>query len=101
MSIFFLTKMLLKRNELCSVNQKLSLNYWKPLFLLSSRRIASKRDVSAFVTSLVILTGLNKAYYKIYSLRNGGATYLAKRGVPDYTIKMLGRWNNNALQIVY
>ena len=94
--VYLLTKMLLMRRKLSFNNKKVKLNYWMPLFVLKNGYIVSKRDVSSFLTALVIVSGLKKKFYKPYSLRIGGATYLAKRGVPDYTIKMMGRWNSSA-----
>jgi integrase len=38
--------------------------------------------------------GLNPASYSGHSMRRGGATSLAQRGVPDHLIKVLGRWKS-------
>ena len=94
--VYLLTNMLLIRKTLSKVNRKVKLNYWKHLFVLKNGCIVSKRDILSFLTSLVIVSGLKKRFYKPYSLRIGGATFLAKRSVPDYIIKMMGRCNSSA-----
>jgi hypothetical protein len=41
---------------------------------------------------------LNKQSFAGHSLRRGGATSLALRGVPDHLIKVLGRWRSDCYQ---
>ena len=40
--------------------------------------------------------GLNSSAYAGHSFRIGAATTASKRGIPDATIKMLGRWESSA-----
>ena len=42
---------------------------------------------------------LDSSRFSGHSFRIGGATSLARRGVPDYIIKMLGRWKSKAFRV--
>lgn len=68
-----------------------------PLFLTSSGK---ELTVSALVIStqaLLTLAGIaNAELYKGHSFRRGGATSLHLAGLPDTTIKAMGRWRSFA-----
>ena len=77
--VFMISKMLSFRQTLAQVNRRVKLEYFMPLFCLSNGKIVTKRNISKFLKGLAIISGLNIKLYKPYSLRIGGATYLAQR----------------------
>ena len=67
-----------------------------PLFLLSSR-VPLKRET--FVSRLkqgLSSAGIDFSGYNGHSFRIGAATTAARVGIPDSTIKILGRWESSA-----
>ena len=42
--------------------------------------------------------GLESSHYAGHSFRIGAGTTAAERGIPDSTIKVLGRWKSEAFQ---
>ena len=50
------------------------------------------------VRALADAAGLTKAHFAGHSFRIGGATDLARNGVPDHLIKTIGRWKSDCYQ---
>lgn len=72
-----------------------------PLFVQStSNHAALTRDIMITATrSLLRMLGLNENEYHGHSFRKGGATSLAKAGVADSMIQLLGRWLSDCYKL--
>jgi hypothetical protein len=81
-------------NSLTLVNKSLL----TPLFALRNGRVISAAYFIRCLRWFIITTeskhhiGLRSHLFAGHSLRRGGATSLANRGVPDHVIQYLGRW---------
>ena len=70
-----------------------------PLFRLNDGRPLTR---SHFVTALragLSASGIDQSQYCGHSFRIGAATTAAQQGIPDSTIKMLGRWESSDYQL--
>ena len=94
--VFLLDKMLAMRAKLAMRQRKFKLAYDRPLFLLENGTILSRFDVSKVLKLVAEKLGLDKKCFTGYSFRIGGATSYARRGYPEYIIKILGRWKSQA-----
>ena len=48
------------------------------------------------VKNMLSLINVDPTPYSSHSMRHGGATNLAERGVPDYVILAVGRWRSDS-----
>ena len=94
--VYLLSKMLSMRQTLAKTDPKFKVQYFRPLFMLRNGSILSKYDVSKVVKVVAEKLGIEQSKFKGYSFRIGGATSYARRGYPDYLIKILGRWRSDA-----
>ena len=68
-----------------------------PLFLMSSGRELTVSTLVSVTQALLSRAGIaNAELYKGHSFRRGGATSLHLAGLPDTTIKAMGRWRSFA-----
>ncbi len=88
------------KGDPCSVHEMLSLlkmgtfsSTSEPIFRMSSGNILSKRMISNAIKNCCLKENLNPAEYSPHSLRKGGATDLARDGVPEWMIQKIGRWS--------
>ena len=66
-----------------------------PLFLYKNGQPLSYNGLVAVVRALASVCGAPPKEYAGHSFRRGGATELARRGVPDRVIQKLGRWRSD------
>ena len=70
------------------------------LFVWSTGRLVMYNDFLKVIKQLAVKAGVDyPASYSGHSFRAGGATALAKAGVPDHRIKLIGRWLSDAYQL--
>ena len=67
-----------------------------PLFLLQSGDPLSRQVLVTAVRNALSSTGLDVTLFNGHSFRIGAATSAALAGVPDSTIKLMGRWKSSA-----
>ncbi|XP_020911320.1 uncharacterized protein LOC110249079 [Exaiptasia diaphana] len=87
---------------LCSMKKNLQLQHLRtdfttssPLFRLTNGLPNSRQALMDFVSSLLLLIGLNPSRYSGHSFRIGGATSASLAGLTDYEIQLLGRWKSD------
>ena len=69
-----------------------------PLFVFASGKAMTREPLVANLRLLCTRLGLDTGDYCGHSLRIGAATTAAERGVPDWLLKALGRWESNCYQ---
>jgi hypothetical protein len=69
-----------------------------PVFTLKDGSKVDRAWVTNRLRSRLAAMGMNANDYSGHSFRKGGASSLAERGVPDSTIKQMGRWKSVAYQ---
>ena len=95
-----LEKMLIFRNKLAKNNKKLCLNSNNFLFILSNGTPVSRSDISTMLKALLFKCKIPEPdRYKGHSFRIGGATSLARRGVPSHIIQIMGRWRSDCYKL--
>ena len=67
-----------------------------PLFYFQDKRPLTRDRFVVKVREALSSTGLNQEKYAGHSFRIGAATTAAQCGIPDSTIKLLGRWESSA-----
>ena len=67
-----------------------------PLFLFRSGAPLSREILVRAVRSALSSTGIDASLFHSHSFRIGAATTASFAGLPDSTIKMLGRWKSSA-----
>lgn len=77
----------------------LALSADAPLFMLSDGSILWRKHVTDCLKNCARKLDLDESRFTGHSFRIGGATSLARRGVPDHIIKMLGRWKSKAFRV--
>ncbi|KAL1282097.1 hypothetical protein QQF64_000900 [Cirrhinus molitorella] len=92
-------------NSLCPFTSML--NYLKirprtsdnsPLFIHSNGFPMTKRWFRIHLSTTLTAAGLSPDIFTSHSFRIGAATTAAERGVPESTIKLLGRWSSSAYE---
>lgn len=84
-----------------SIRDRFTTSPTSPLFLSSTNKPLSKKEFVSALQCLIEVAnqqynlGLNSTHFKGHSLRSGGATSLAMRGVPEHIIATIGRWNSD------
>ena len=69
--------------------------------LRQSNRPMSYTSVREVVKNKCIQLGLDQSKYGVHSLRAGGATEAANRGVPERLFKRHGRWASDSSKDLY
>ena len=69
-----------------------------PLFQWKDGRPLTREAIVSHVRQALHVLGLESSHYAGHSFRIGAATMAAERGIPDSTIKVLGRWKSDAFQ---
>ena len=67
-----------------------------PLFIHANGTPLTRVELIRHVRQALRLRGFDVSNYSGHSFRIGAATTAAARGIPDATIKMLGRWESSA-----
>ena len=95
-------KMISKRIQLTKnrkVFSKLRIEPNNLLFCLRNGKPVSRYDIKTKLEQLCIKCELDATRYKGHSFRIGGATSLARRGIPSHIIQVLGRWKSDCYKI--
>ena len=69
------------------------------LFIDERKSPLTKQRLSQDLNCTLMKAKIDPSHYKTHSFRIGAATTAAACGIPDSTIKMLGRWSSNAFQV--
>jgi hypothetical protein len=69
-----------------------------PLFILPNGRPMTKEWFRVHLAKVVEGCGLPSPLYTGHSFRIGAATTAAEQGLPDASIKRLGRWSSTAYE---
>ena len=94
-----ISAMLLARQILAKTNPKMQLTIDSPLFLLDTGKILTRSNIKKRFQKLIQQMNLNLADFKLYSLRIGGATSMARRGVDHRVIQIAGRWKTDCYRV--
>jgi integrase len=70
-----------------------------PLFIRKPGTPISYSSFSNFLKQRAYMVGLDPKVISSHSLRRGGATFAAKCGVSDSSIKLLGDWKSDCYQV--
>ncbi len=70
-----------------------------PLFRFADGSPLTKRSLNMLVKTLSQRVGITPDRYSTHSFRIGAATTAATAGLPDWKIRMLGRWLSDSYQI--
>ncbi len=70
--------------------------YNDPLFQFKNGQILARKRVSAILKSLCLRINVDPKKFPAHSFRKGGATALARAGVAENVIQILGRWSSQA-----
>lgn len=70
-----------------------------PLFLFEDGKFLTRDRLIRNLRDTLLQVGVNATHFAGHSFRIGAATTAAAKGVPDSTIKMLGRWESSAYQL--
>ena len=71
----------------------------QPLFQFSDGRNLTRASLNNNLKALLHICGLDSSHYTSHSFRIGAATTAGAAGLPDWLIKVLGRWKSDAYQI--
>ena len=71
----------------------------RPLFHFSVGTPLSRKRLNQLVRDLAERVGIPAGRYSTHSFRIGAATTSAAAGIPDWKIRMLGRWLSDAYQL--
>ena len=77
---------------------RLSEHNLSPLLLYSSGTAMTRAQFVQQTRLHLALLGMDTKLYSGHSFRAGSATTAAMNGLPDWQIKLLGRWNSDAYQ---
>ena len=83
------------RKKIAGRSKKLAIRPDNFLFCLENGTPLSRADIRVYLKALVKKCGWDEKRYTSYSFRIGGATSLAKRGIPSYKIQIMGRWRSD------
>ena len=70
-----------------------------PLFLLDTGKILTRRNMNNRFQQLLQQMQLQPKDFKLYSLRIGGATSMARRGVDHRVIQIARRWKTDCYRV--
>ena len=71
----------------------------QPLFQFSDGRHLTRSSLTNNLRALLKVCGLDSTCYASHSFRIGAATTAGAAGLPDWLIKVLGRWKSDAYQL--
>ena len=69
-----------------------------PLFQMATGKYLTRAGICKVVKKALAFYGIDSSRYSSHSFRIGAATTAAAAGVPDRTIKALGRWSSDCYQ---
>jgi hypothetical protein len=82
------------------IKRRYSIRLDSPLFAIEDGTPLTRKALTKALRDALIAARVPKAeLYKGHSFRRGGATSLARVGVPDSVIKTIGRWKSQAYQL--
>jgi integrase len=82
------------------IKRRYSITLDSPLFAMEDGTPLTRKALTkALRTALIAARVPSAELYKGHSFRRGGATSLARVGVPDSVIKTIGRWKSQAYQL--
>ena len=70
-----------------------------PLFSFHSGRLLTRKSVVSLLRDAARQAGLPYSSLKGHSFRIGAASTAAAAGLPDWLIKVLGRWSSDCYQL--
>ena len=70
----------------------------QPLFQFCDGRYLTRSCLTSNLRALLHVCGVNSTHYASHSFRIGAATTAGAAGLPDWLIKVLGRWRSDAYQ---
>ena len=70
----------------------------QPLFRFTDGRYLTRASLTNNLRALLHVCGLDSTNFASHSFRIGAATTAGAVGIPDWLIKVLGRWKSNAYQ---
>ena len=70
----------------------------QPLFQFADGRNLTRTALTNNLRAILHVCGLNSTHYASHSFRIGAATTAGAAGIPDWLIKVLGRWKSDAYQ---
>ena len=97
--VYWIEKMFDLRLKLADRYPRMKLKLDSPLFLFDNGKPLSLWDMGKFVPAILSCMNYDANEFSSYSFRIGGATSLARRGVPSWIIQIMGRWASEAYKI--
>ena len=94
-----ISAMLMARQILAQTDPSMQITLDSPLFLLDTGKILTRTNMSNRFEKLLSQMGLSPKDFKLYSLRIGGATSMARRGVDHRVIQITGRWKTDCYRV--
>ena len=91
--------MLMARQILAKTQPNMQITLDSPLFLLDTGKILTRTNMKKRFDQLLQKMNLNSRDFKLYSLRIGGATSMARRGVDHRVIQIAGRWKTDCYRV--
>lgn len=70
----------------------------QPIFQFKDNRNLTRSSLTGNLRALLSVCGIDSSNYSSHSFRIGAATTAGAAGLPDWLIKVLGRWKSNAYQ---
>ena len=70
-----------------------------PLFIFANGRYLTRNSLTDILRYLLSSVSLDTDRFSSHSFRIGAATTAAAAGVPDWLIKVMGRWASDAFQV--
>ncbi|XP_049341529.1 uncharacterized protein LOC111192746 [Astyanax mexicanus] len=67
-----------------------------PLFVTESGSPATRHWFHFHLKQILSLSGFNPSFFSAHSFRIGAASTASHHGLPDHTVKILGRWTSQA-----
>ena len=71
----------------------------KPLFIFCNGSYLTHSSLTSILRVLLGRSSIDISRYSSHSFRIGAATTAAAANVPDWLIKVMGRWASNAYQV--
>ena len=87
--------------EVCPIKAMISYlkvrtNLTKYIFSHINGKPLTRYQFGAVLSKVIKALRMSHDNYRTHSFRIGAASWLASKGIPDKTIKKMGRWNSNA-----
>lgn len=68
----------------------------QPLFQFADGRYLTRSSLTSNLRALLLVCGVNSTHYASHRFRIGATTTAGAAGLPDWLIKVLGRWKSDA-----